>query len=72
MLHRKIDIISLLSKYHTTIHRKSLAIIKLEYFLLLSFIRRVFCAFTDIFKCFFPRLSPKGHAMVKFLSLHAI
>ncbi len=53
------------------IHCKLLAIIRLGYFLFLSFIYRIFHAFADDFKSFVPHLFPKNIARDKFLSLNA-
>ena len=48
---------------------KLLAIIRLGYFLFLSFVYRIFRAFAYLFQSIVPRLSPKGHARDKFLCL---
>lgn len=53
------------------IHCKLLAIIRLGYFLFLSFIYRIFHAFADDFKSFVPHLFPKNRARDKLLSLNA-
>ena len=51
---------------------KLLAIIRLGYFLFLSFVYRIFRAFADVFLSFVPRLFLEGQARDKFLSLGEI
>lgn len=49
------NLIILLSASYIKIHHKLLAIIRLGYFLFLSFVYRIFRAFADVFYSFVPR-----------------
>jgi hypothetical protein len=51
---------------------KLLVIIRLGYFLFLSFVYRIFRTFADVFQSFVPRLFLEGQERDKFLSLGEI
>lgn len=72
MLRGQVITNKLLSIYYAIKYHKLLAIIKLEYILLLSFICRIFCAFAYASSSFVPRLYSTSQTGDKLLSLMTI